>query len=113
VTIRALNRWRLMYLGEALLHLALPPERAGLLRATLLLGGVLWLLHDLAHGRWRIAAADGLALGTLIASTMRRNPHHALSRCGRRGFVVAVAYAASHPEQEPSPHLWSAVRHSG
>ena len=97
MTIRALNRWRVVYLTEALL-LAVTRTRGGSLparatRATLLLGAALWLMHDLAHGRWRIAVSDALALAGGVANRPILT-------------VAAVAWAVLRPERPPSPFVW-------
>src|SRR5262249_12456334 len=107
----ALNRWRLVYLfeaglavGPALWQPALRPSAAvrprGLLRATLVLGAVCWLIHDAAHGRWRAAAADLLALAGCTWGRARAPGLSALA------VLAAVAAAAAQPEAPPSPIIW-------
>src|SRR5690242_10724462 len=66
MSISALNAWRWVYLAEAALAIA-PLGRRRWLRATLVLGGALWLGHDLAHGRWRVAPADAVGLICCLA----------------------------------------------
>jgi len=61
------------------------------------LGAGLWLMHDLAHGRWRTAAADAVAL----AGCATNQPWL---------IVAGVAYAAIKPEKPPSPFVWSRSR---
>lgn len=120
MTVKTLNRWRVVYLAEAVLFLATQvgraevtrvrdavPEpgststrqtagsegRAAAIRSTLTLGAALWLMHDLAHGRWQIVVADLLALAGCLSSNSML-------------VVAGVAYAVATPEREPSPFIW-------
>jgi hypothetical protein len=110
MSLQALNSWRWIYLAEALIYPLLPRRERGrdsvlgggsgltaAVKWTLLLGASLWLVHDLAHGRWRIALADAVTLAALCFSR-------------RAAFLVALAaisYGASHPERPPSPFVWA------
>jgi len=100
VSIAALNRWRVVYLLEVLLVAGMA-RRSRWLRRTVLLGAALWCLHDAAHGRWRTLLADGVALAGGVRGGL----------AGRLLALLAVASAVARPEREPSPHLWSTVRH--
>jgi hypothetical protein len=93
MSISALNAWRWVYLAEAALAIA-PLGRRRWLRATLVLGGALWLGHDLAHGRWRVAPADAVGLICCLAGSYA-------------GLAACVAWAALNPERPPSPFIWS------
>ena len=92
MSLAALNRWRWVYLAEAMIGLFAGGQKA--VRGTLLLGAALWLAHDLAHGRWRVAIADALALGAFLAGCVPL-------------AVAAAAYAALNPEQRPSRFVWA------
>ena len=99
MSIRALNRWRWVFLAYWVMCLTMRGRLRGrrfprIAGACLVGGATLWLVHDLAHGRWRIGATDALALGALRCS---------LPWAG----ALAVALACLRPEREPSPHLWS------
>ncbi|MBV8086787.1 MAG: hypothetical protein JO247_18430 [Chloroflexi bacterium] len=107
MSIRTLNRWRIVYLAETLVYIGIR-KRSAWWHTTVLLGIVLWCTHDAAHGRWRTLLADATAL---IAELIGGIP-------GRIVASLAVAYTVAGPEREPSPHLWSGwlarrrVRHS-
>src|SRR5712692_3016221 len=87
MSIEALNRWRLIYLGTAAAF-------GQAMRPILILGALCWLAHDLAHARWRAVAGDVLALAGL------KTDQAVLTLAG-------VLLAASRPEAEPSPFIWS------
>src|SRR5207249_59414 len=90
----ALNRWRLIYLvwagGWALRSQRVPKTVHG----TLLAGATLWLAHDVAHARWRAVFGDILAVAGLLSDKAMLT-------------VAGIALAASKPEAEPSPFIWS------
>src|SRR5581483_3564179 len=87
MSIQALNRWRVVYL-LALLVWPWPK-----VRPILLLGAILWLLHDLAHGRWRIAAVDAVSLALVATSR-------------HKAAALPVAYAVANPEPATSRWIW-------
>jgi hypothetical protein len=93
MTISALNTWRKVYLAEALLAALGTPSRPRCVEVTLIAGAALWLMHDLAHGRWHIAVGDSLAL----AGCLTHRPSLTLA---------GVAYAVANPEAPPSPFIW-------
>ncbi|GEM_PF-2849709 len=122
--LSTLNAWRRVYLAEAALAMALTlaarspvrgkepaaaePLAVRAIDGTLALGAGLWLLHDLAHGRWKAATGDLVALAG--------SGHNA--RWGRRtstpirlgaGLLIlgGTVYAAWPPERPPSPFIWS------
>lgn len=101
MSLKALNRWRLIYLAEASLAILFPLRGRSTIRFTLLLGASLWLLHDLAHSRWRVALADAAAVSSLCL----------WARASQRVFlmpaILAIGYAALHPERHPSPFVWA------
>ena len=102
MTISTLNIWRKVYLAEAVLVAAGPSLAGGrakhslgkrCLAATLIVGASLWLMHDLAHGRWRAAIGDLVALlGCALQSPW--------------AVVAGVLWAAAEPEKPPSPFIW-------
>ncbi len=82
----ALNGWRWIYL--AVTAASIPP-----LKPTLTLGAGLWLVHDLAHARWRALTGDIVALTGLAA--------------GLRWLAIAgVSLALSTPDAG-EPFIWS------
>ncbi|MFI5266422.1 MAG: hypothetical protein ACHQ7M_03500 [Chloroflexota bacterium] len=99
MTISTLNAWRKVYLAEAVLA-AIPAGRnkrslyQRSVKVTLVSGAILWLMHDLAHGRWHVAIADVIAL---------------LGRLSGQSLVTlgGVVYAVANPEEPPSPFIWS------
>jgi hypothetical protein len=98
--ISTLNRWRQVYLAEAALAAAFAFWRGGIARAaqgTLVLGAALWLMHDLAHGRWRAATGDAAALAGSLAGNYL-------------AVLAGALWAASKPERPPSPFIWSRDR---
>ncbi|MBV9120603.1 MAG: hypothetical protein JOZ39_07830 [Chloroflexi bacterium] len=100
MSIAALNRWRWVFLGWCVLAGAL--HGIAVLKPPLLGGALLWLLHDLAHGRWRQAFFDGCSLTVALACRNQRPASMAIA--------AAVLPALVDPEREPSLHLWSAAR---
>ena len=82
---------------------------AALVRATYfsaVLGAVLWLMHDLAHGRWKVALCDLLALCAMAANGLARHPSRGAAVAG----LGAILFAALSPERPPSPFVWATWR---
>lgn len=104
VKLTTLHVWRQVYLAESGLHAGAviagrkPPAS---LRRTLLLGAALWLMHDVAHGRWRSAAGDALAVIGSAASLATGARLAALSA------LAGTVLANSFPEAESGPFIWA------
>lgn len=75
-------------------------------RFSAVLGAALWLMHDLAHGRWKVALCDLLALCALAGNILAASP----SSGGAFAGLAAVLFAALSPERPPSPFIWATWR---